>query len=44
MLRSGIVADEFSDRNPREWNKRARITLEDATEAYMLEVLAESDM
>jgi len=44
VVRAGIFADEFCDKNPREWTKQALTTLEDATEAYMVEVIAESDM
>ena len=36
--------DKVSDKNPREWTKQALTTLEDAPGAYMVEVLAESDM
>jgi len=36
----GIIADEFPDKHPREWTKQALITLEEATEAYMVEVTA----
>ena len=35
---------ELSDMNPREWTKQALTTLEDATEAYMVEVIAEPNM
>jgi len=38
---SGIFADEFADKHPREWMKQALITFEEATEAYMVEVTAE---
>jgi len=41
---SGIFADEFSDKNPQEWIKQALTTLEDSTEAYMVEVMAISNM
>jgi len=44
VVSSGIFADEFSNKNPRERTKQALPTLEDAMEAYMVEVLAESDM
>jgi len=37
----GIIADECPDKRPREWSKQALITLEEATEAYMVEVTAE---
>ena len=38
---SGIFADEFPDKHPHEWTKQALITLEEATEGYMVEVTAE---
>ena len=41
VVRSGTFADEFRDKLPREWTKQALITLEVATEAYMVEVTAE---
>jgi len=41
VVNSGIFADEFPDEHPREWTKQALITLEEATEAYMVEVTAE---
>jgi len=44
VVSSGIVAYEFSDKNPRECTKEAATTLEDATEECMVEVPAESDM
>ena len=37
---SGIFEDAFPDKHPREWTKLALITLEEATEAYMVEVTA----
>jgi len=40
VVSSGIFADEFPDKSPREWTKLALITLEEATEAYMVEVTA----
>jgi len=40
VVSSGIFADEFPDKRPREWTKQALITLEEATEAYMVEVTA----
>ena len=43
-ISSGIFADEFSDKNPREWTKHVSTKLQDATEAYMVEVIAESNM
>jgi len=41
VVSSGIFADEFPDKSPSEWTKQALITLEEATEAYMVEVTAE---
>jgi len=40
---SAIFVDEFSDMNPREWTKRTSTTWENATETYMVEVIAESN-
>jgi len=42
VVSSGIVADEFRDNHPCEWTKQALISLEEATEVYMVEVFAES--
>jgi len=41
VVSSGIFPDEFADKHPREWTKQALVTLEEATEAYMVEVTAE---
>jgi hypothetical protein len=41
VVSSGIFADEFPDQHPWEWTKQALIILEEATEAYMVEVTAE---
>jgi len=41
VVSSGIFADEFPDKRPREWTKQALITLEEATEAYIVEVTAQ---
>ena len=41
VVSSGIFADEFPDKRTREWTKQASITLEEATEAYMVEVTGE---
>jgi hypothetical protein len=43
VVSSGIFADEFPDKRLCEWAKQASITLEKATEAYMVEVTAEFD-
>jgi len=40
VVSSGIFSDEFPHKRPREWTKQALITLEEATEAYMVEVTA----
>jgi len=44
VVSSGIPADEIIDKNPREWTKQALTTLEDATEVYMVQVMAKSNM
>ena len=44
VVSSGIFPHEFSDKNPEQWTKQTLTTLEDAMQAYMVEVLAESDM
>jgi hypothetical protein len=41
VVRSGIFADDSADKRPREWTKQVLITLEVATEAYIVEVTAE---
>jgi hypothetical protein len=38
---SGIFTDAVPDKRPHEWTKQALITLEEATEAYIVEVTAE---
>jgi hypothetical protein len=42
VVNSEIFTDEFRDKHPWEWTKQALITLEEAIEAYMVEVLAKS--
>jgi hypothetical protein len=42
VVSSEIFADEFGDKRLREWTKQALITLEEATEAYMVELIAKS--
>jgi len=44
VISSGIFADEFGDKGPREWTKQALKTLEEATESYMVEVIAEASL
>jgi len=41
VVSSVIFADNFPDKHPSEWTKQALITLEEATEEYMVEVTAE---
>jgi hypothetical protein len=41
VVNSGIFVDEFPHKRLREWTKQALITVEEATEAYMVEVTAE---
>jgi hypothetical protein len=38
----GIFVDQFHDKHPLEWTKQALSTLEDATEVYMVKVVANS--
>jgi hypothetical protein len=39
---SQIFADKYGDKHPQQWMKEALITLEEATEAYMVEVIGKS--
>ena len=39
---SRIFADEFHDKHPQEWTEQALITIEEATEAYRVDVIAAS--
>jgi len=41
VVSSGIFADEFPAKRPREWTKQALIMLEEGKEASMVEVTAE---
>jgi len=41
VVSSGIFADEFRVKHPREWTKQALIMIEEAMEAYMVEITAE---
>jgi len=42
VVRSGIFGDEFPHKHPREWTTQVIFTLEEATEADMVEPIAES--
>jgi len=42
VVSSGIVADQFHDKRLQEWTKQALNTFEEATEVYMVEVIAKS--
>jgi len=42
VVSSGIFADKFGDKRRRECTKKALNTLEEATEANMVEVVADS--
>jgi len=42
VVSSRTFADEFLDKHPQEWMKQMLITLEEATEAYMVELIAKS--
>jgi len=41
VVSSGIFADQFRHPHPHEWMKHALNTLEEPTEAYMVEVIPE---
>jgi len=41
---SGIFADKFRDKGPRKWTNQVFKTLGEATESYMVEVIAESSL
>jgi len=40
FLNHGVVTDELHDIHPREWTNQTLITVEEATEVYMVGVLA----
>jgi hypothetical protein len=42
VVSSWIFGDKFCDKGPWEWMKKALKTLEEAMEAYMVEVIAEA--
>jgi len=42
VVSSGLLAEEFGNKHPRQWTKHALITLEEGTEAYMVEIIAAS--
>ena len=42
VISSGIFADKLRHIGPREWAKQAVLTLEEATELYIIMVIAES--
>jgi len=42
VVSTGIVADESPDKHPHEWTKQTLISLEEAMEAYTVEVIAAS--
>jgi len=44
IVSSGIFADIFCDKGPWEWTKQTLKTLEEATESYMVEVIAEASI
>jgi len=43
VISAGISLDEPPDKHSSEWTKQTCITLEEAMEAYMVEVIDESD-
>jgi len=42
LVSSMMFMDELRDKHPREWTTQAIMTLEEATEGYMVNVIAES--
>jgi hypothetical protein len=42
VVSSGILPDAFREKGPQEWTKQALKTLVEATELYMVEVIAEA--
>jgi len=42
LISSGIFSENFRDKGSREWTEEAWKTLEEATELYMVEVIADS--
>jgi len=41
VISSGIFTDEFCDKGPWEWMNQDLITVEEAMEVYIIEVVAE---
>ena len=44
VVSSGLFADIVNDQHPREWREEALTTLEEATQIYMVEVIAKSHL
>jgi len=42
VVSSGILADKFGDKGPREWTKQALKTCEKATGSHIVDIIAES--
>jgi len=42
VVSSGNIDDEIRDEHPQKWTKQSIVTLEEAPEAYMVVVIAES--
>jgi len=42
VISPGIFGDEFADTHPHEWTKQSSTTLEETTEAYMVEIITDS--
>lgn len=40
VVNSGVFANEFADKRPREWTRSSLKALEEATEEYMIEVMS----
>jgi len=41
VVSPGMFTDEFPDKHPQEWMKHVLITLEEAMDAYIVEVTVE---
>ena len=42
VVSSGIFAYKFRHKGPRDWTKQALKTLKEATDSYMVKVIAEA--
>ena len=44
IVSTGIVKELLLDKSPREWTKQALIILEESTQVYWVEIIAESHL